>query len=192
MDSVNDANNISFDDTLQVTKKVEECHPLRNSKLIVSSIIATSLFMGSSSTSLFNQADAAEDNEKTDIQLATPSEWQTQHDNLLQARLNGSNLGEGGGIGSINSYQTSYRDYVESTIEAAKDQPAYGEVIIPREGKDYLNTHGTPVESKAQPRQNIEPLPDTGQDSADTTVMTIVAGLFIAFGTIITFRKHFK
>lgn len=191
MDSVNDENNMAFDDTLQVTKKVEECHPVRNSKLIVSSIIATSLFMDSS-TSLFNQAEAAEDNEKTDIQLVTPSEWQKQHDNLLQARLSGSNLGEGGDIGSINSYQNSYRDYVESTIEAAEDQSAYGEVIIPREGQDYLNTHGTPVESKQQPRQNIEPLPDTGKDSADTTVMTIVAGLFIAFGTIITFRKHFK
>ncbi|AYU54100.1 hypothetical protein [Staphylococcus debuckii] len=164
---------------------------MRKSKFVVSSLIASSLLMGTATVTL-NSAEAAEDNEKVDIHLATPAEWQTQHDKLLESRLSGSNLGEGGGIGSINSYQNSYREYVESSINAAENQTAYGDVIVPKEGQEYLNAHGAPVENHQQPRQNIDPLPDTGKDSADTTTMTIVAGLFIAFGTFITLRKHFK
>ena len=76
---------------------------------------------------------------KSEVTLATPDEWQQRHDEMVKAKQENPNRGgEGGGPGAISSYQDSYQEYVEQNLKY-DEQVDSTEIIVPQEGKDFLN-----------------------------------------------------
>ena len=109
---------------------------MKKSKVLATTTLAGALlFTGVGAT---HHAQASEYSEST-VTLATPEKWQTMHDGLLKARLEGVG-GEGGGFGTISSYQDSYEEYVNYYFDLKQKHPNdYPTPVIPKEGKEYLN-----------------------------------------------------
>lgn len=186
---------------------------MKTAKILGATTLAGALlFTGVGATHSY-EAHASEVQKVT---LATPDKWQKQHDKLLEARLhnNGHQFGEGGGPGAINSYQTSYQDYVNRYLQQAKK---YGNVeyTIPPEGKAYLNgqnnqnTNGTTAqdnnqgqssqatsnaksENKTQSQNQSQALPETGEETSNTTLVTMIASVILAAGSLLAFRRTSK
>ncbi|KPG87970.1 LPXTG cell wall anchor domain-containing protein [Staphylococcus hominis] len=109
---------------------------MKKSKVLATTTLAGALlFTGVGAT---HNAQASEYSEST-VTLATPEKWQTMHDGLLEARLAGVG-GEGGGFGTISSYQDSYEEYINYYFDLKQKHPNdYPTPVIPKEGKEYLN-----------------------------------------------------
>ncbi|GGG94269.1 LPXTG cell wall anchor domain-containing protein [Staphylococcus pragensis] len=132
-------------------------------------ILATSAFAGTGFEG--NQAHASEYSDSS-VTLATPQEWQKTHDALLQARLKGG-AGEGGGFGSVSSYQSSYAEYVNYLVKLKEEYPdTYPTPVIPTEGKAFLNTQSTSESNNQQANANIASNAQSSQDNSTITSQT--------------------
>ncbi|PNZ30553.1 LPXTG-motif surface-anchored protein [Staphylococcus petrasii] len=141
--------------------------------LATSALAGTLLFAGTGFEG--NQAHASEYSESS-VTLATPQEWQKTHDSLLQARLKGG-AGEGGGFGSVNSYQSSYAEYVNYLVKLKEEHPdTYPTPVIPAEGKAFLNgqngSNSTSEANNQQTNANTTSNAQSSQDNSTTTSQT--------------------
>ncbi|MCJ1661149.1 LPXTG cell wall anchor domain-containing protein [Staphylococcus sp. NRL 16/872] len=138
--------------------------------LATSALAGTLLFAGTGFEG--NQAHASEYSESS-VTLATPQEWQKTHDSLLQARLKGG-AGEGGGFGSVNSYQSSYAEYVNYLVKLKEEYPdTYPTPVIPAEGQAFLNgqngSNSTSESNNQQTNANTTSNAQSSQDNSTTT-----------------------
>ena len=91
---------------------------------------------------------------KSEVTLATPDEWQQRHDEMVKAKQENPNRGgEGGGPGAISSYQDSYQEYVEQNLKY-DEQVDSTEIIVPQEGKDFLNNQEQATNSNQEQAAN--------------------------------------
>lgn len=59
--------------------------------------------------------------EQPDVEIANQSEWQQRHDEMVEAKKNSNGMGgEGGGPGSINTYDKTYQEYVDNNKKYAE------------------------------------------------------------------------
>ena len=128
---------------------------------------------------------------KSEVTLATPDEWQQRHDEMVKAKQENPNRGgEGGGPGAISSYQDSYQEYVEQNLKY-DEQVDSTEIIVPQEGKDFLNNQEQATNNNQEQTQNTV-LPKTGEESTNTTFTTIIASILLATGSLLTFKRFSK
>ncbi len=166
------------------------------------------------------------------VTLETPQDWQKKHDNLVKGRLEHPNQGgEGGGPGAVSSSQKSYREYVEQNLSYGR-QVDSTEIIVPDEGKAYLNgqknqntnnttanqnneqqeqsntnnttaqnnnqgqssqaNNNTKSENNTQSQNQSQALPETGEESSNTTLVTMIASIILAAGSLLAFRRTSK
>ena len=136
---------------------------------------------------------------KSEVTLATPDEWQQRHDEMVKAKQENPNRGgEGGGPGAISSYQDSYQEYVEQNLKY-DEQVDSTEIIVPQEGKDFLNNQEQATNSNQEQAANNNQeqtqntvLPKTGEESTNTTFTTIIASILLATGSLLTFKRFSK
>ena len=136
---------------------------------------------------------------KSEVTLATPDEWQQRHDEMVKAKQENPNRGgEGGGPGAISSYQDSYQEYVEQNLKY-DEQVDSTEIIVPQEGKDFLNNQEQATNNNQEQAANNNQeqtqntvLPKTGEESTNTTFTTIIASILLATGSLLTFKRFSK
>ena len=109
---------------------------MKTTKILVATTLAGALLFTGVGATGWNEAHAAD---KEKVTLETPQDWQKKHDSLLKGRLEHPNQGgEGGGPGSVSSYQKSYQEYVDQNLKYG-EQVENTEIIVPDEGKAFLN-----------------------------------------------------
>lgn len=151
---------------------------------------------------LFTGVNTNDANAKQDLQLANEKEWQIQHDRLLEARLSGHGE-EGGGPGAVTSYQDSYQEYVNYYKEWAnkngydisiRSEKESSELLKDDETVDFgnyqlLNNQNQTNNNKAT---QYKKLPETGEESTNTNLTTIIASILLAAGSLLTFKRFSK
>lgn len=200
---------------------------MKTTKILGTTTLAGALLFTGVGATHSNEAHA----DTQEITLPTPSEWQTQHDKMVQAKAEHPNQGgEGGGPGAITSYDKSYEEYIQKNLDYERK---YGIVDfkIPQEGKAYLNGQDNDNSNNQQSSQNNDQqaqnqatdnnvstqnndqqqtqttdnntttqtntqeqakvLPETGE-SSNTTILTIVASILLAAGSLLTFKRFSK
>ena len=109
---------------------------MKTTKILGATTLAGALLFTGVGATHSNEAHAAD---KEKVTLETPQDWQKKHDSLLKGRLEHPNQGgEGGGPGTVSSYQKSYQEYVDQNLKYG-EQVENTEIIIPDEGKAFLN-----------------------------------------------------
>lgn len=109
---------------------------MKTTKILGATTLAGALLFTGVGATHSNEAHAAD---KEKVTLETPQDWQKKHDSLLKGRLEHPNQGgEGGGPGSVSSYQKSYQEYVDQNLKYG-EQVENTEIIVPEEGKAFLN-----------------------------------------------------
>lgn len=109
---------------------------MKTTKILGATTLAGALLFTGVGATHSNEAHAAD---KEKVTLETPQDWQKKHDSLLKGRLEHPNQGgEGGGPGSVSSYQKSYQEYVDQNLKYG-EQVENTEIIVPDEGKAFLN-----------------------------------------------------
>lgn len=87
---------------------------MKTTKILGTTTLAGALLFTGVGATHSNEAHA----DTQEITLPTPSEWQTQHDKLVQAKAEHPNQGgEGGGPGAITSYDKSYEEYIQKNLD---------------------------------------------------------------------------
>lgn len=212
---------------------------MKTTKILGVTTLAGALVFTGIGATHSNEAHA--DSEKKQYTLPTPQEWQKRHDEMLQARLAHPNQGgEGGGPGSINSYQKSYQEYIETSLKANEGNESL-EFVVPEEGKAYLNgqtnngsnnqqsqatnnnesnqsnneqgqsvsndtqsqtnnndvatqdtDNNTTSQNNTQEQSQAKALPETGEESSNATLITMVASVLLAAGSLLTFKRFSK
>lgn len=204
---------------------------MKTTKVLGATTLAGALLFTGVGATHSNEAHA--DSEKEKYVLPTPQEWQQRHDEMLQARLAHPNQGgEGGGPGSINSYQKSYKEYIDTSLKANEGNESL-EFVVPEEGKAYLNgqnndnsnnqqssqnndqqgqatdnnvtnqnnsqqgqaqatDNNTTAQNNTQEQSQAKALPETGEESSNTTLVTMVASVLLAVGSLLTFKRFSK
>ncbi|MFM2577036.1 LPXTG cell wall anchor domain-containing protein [Staphylococcus warneri] len=206
---------------------------MKTTKTLGATTLAGALLFTGVGATHSNEAHA--DSEKEKYVLPTPQEWQQRHDEMLQARLAHPNQGgEGGGPGSINSYQKSYKEYIDTSLKANEGNESL-EFVVPEEGKAYLNgqnndnsnnqqysqnndqqaqgqatdnnvtnqnnsqqgqaqatDNNTTAQNNTQEQSQAKALPETGKESSNTTLVTMIASVLLAAGSLLTFKRFSK
>lgn len=109
---------------------------MKTTKILGATTLAGALLFTGVGATHSNEAHAAD---KEKVTLETPQDWQKKHDSLLKGRLEHPNQGgEGGGPGTVSSYQKSYQEYVDQNLKYG-EQVENTEIIVPQEGKAFLN-----------------------------------------------------
>ncbi|MFJ1815497.1 MULTISPECIES: LPXTG cell wall anchor domain-containing protein [Bacillati] len=109
---------------------------MKTTKILGATTLAGALLFTGVGATHSNEAHAAD---KEKVTLETPQDWQKKHDSLLKGRLEHPNQGgEGGGPGTVSSYQKSYQEYVDQNLKYG-EQVENTEIIVPEEGKAFLN-----------------------------------------------------
>ncbi|WP_189723671.1 LPXTG cell wall anchor domain-containing protein [Staphylococcus warneri] len=109
---------------------------MKTTKILGATTLAGALLFTGVGATHSNEAHAAD---KEKVTLETPQDWQKKHDSLLKGRLEHPNQGgEGGGPGTVSSYQKSYQEYVDQNLKYG-EQVENTEIIVPDEGKAFLN-----------------------------------------------------
>lgn len=109
---------------------------MKTTKILGATTLAGALLFTGVGATHSNEAHAAD---KEKVTLETPQDWQKKHDSLLKGRLEHPNQGgEGGGPGTVSSYQKSYQEYVDQNLKYG-EQVENTEIIVPAEGKAFLN-----------------------------------------------------
>ena len=109
---------------------------MKTTKILGATTLAGALLFTGVGATHSNEAHAAD---KEKVTLETPQDWQKKHDSLLKGRLEHPNQGgEGGGPGSVSSYQKSYQEYVDQNLKYG-EQVENTEIIVPEQGKAFLN-----------------------------------------------------
>lgn len=109
---------------------------MKTTKILSATTLAGALLFTGVGATHSNEAHAAD---KEKVTLETPQDWQKKHDSLLKGRLEHPNQGgEGGGPGTVSSYQKSYQEYVDQNLKYG-EQVENTEIIVPDEGKAFLN-----------------------------------------------------
>ena len=200
---------------------------MKTTKILGTTTLAGALLFTGVGATHSNEAHA----DTQEITLPTPSEWQTQHDKLVQAKAEHPNQGgEGGGPGAITSYDKSYEEYIQKNLDYERKYETV-DFKIPQEGKAYLNGQNSDNSNNQQLSQNYDQqaqnqatdntvntqnndqqqtqttdnntttqtntqeqakvLPETGE-SSNTTILTIVASVLLAAGSLLVFRRTSK
>lgn len=116
--------------------KIRGLHIMKTTKILGATTLAGALLFTGVGATHSNEAHAAD---KEKVTLETPQNWQKKHDSLLKGRLEHPNQGgEGGGPGTVSSYQKSYQEYVDQNLKYG-EQVESTEIIVPEEGKAFLN-----------------------------------------------------
>lgn len=116
--------------------KIRGLHIMKTTKILGATTLAGALLFTGVGATHSNEAHAAD---KEKVTLETPQDWQKKHDSLLKGRLEHPNQGgEGGGPGTVSSYQKSYQEYVDQNLKYG-EQVESTEIIVPEEGKAFLN-----------------------------------------------------
>lgn len=109
---------------------------MKTTKILGATTLAGALLFTGVGATHSNEAHAAD---KEKVTLETPQDWQKKHDSLLKGRLEHPNQGgEGGGPGTVSSYQKSYQEYVDQNLKYG-EQVENTEIIVPEQGKAFLN-----------------------------------------------------
>lgn len=186
---------------------------MKTTKILGATTLAGALLFTGVGATHSNEAHAAD---KEKVTLETPQDWQKKHDSLLKGRLEHPNQGgEGGGPGTVSSYQKSYQEYVDQNLKYG-EQVESTEIIVPEEGKAFLNgqqqnssnnssnqeeaTDNTvnAQNNEQQQTQSQEPaqaeakaLPETGE-TTNTGLVASIATLLLAVGSALTFKRFSK
>ena len=109
---------------------------MKSTKILGATTLAGALLFTGVSTTHSNEAHASD---KMKVTLETPQDWQKRHDEMVKAKAEHPNQGgEGGGPGTVSSYQKSYQEYVDQNLKYG-EQVESTEIIVPEEGKAFLN-----------------------------------------------------
>ena len=107
---------------------------MKTTKILGATTLAGALLFTGVSTTHSNEAHAAD---KMKVTLETPQDWQKRHDEMVKAKAEHPNQGgEGGGPGTVSSYQKSYQEYVDQNLKYG-EQVESTEIIVPEEGKAF-------------------------------------------------------
>lgn len=186
---------------------------MKTTKILGATTLAGALLFTGVGATHSNEAHA---DDTMKVTLETPQDWQKRHDEMVQAKAEHPNQGgEGGGPGTVSTSQNSYQQYVEDNLKYG-EQVESTEIIVPEEGKAFLNgqqqnsdnnsnaqaqnneqsqsqaTDNNQATDNAKAENNTQALPETGEESSNTTLVTMIASVILAAGSLLAFRRTSK
>ena len=188
---------------------------MKTTKILGATTLAGALLFTGVGAAHSNEAHADSQNQFT---VANQTEWQIQHDRLLQGRLSGKGGGEGGGPGSVNSYDKTYQEYLDNNKKYAQENGLKFDIRSEKESAELFkdddsvnfeaeanklhgqqqapdNTVTTQNNNQQQAVQNnatqAQELPATGETTNNGLVASIATAL-LAVGSLLTFKRFSK